>query len=88
MDTCTTSLLLPSSCFEVTPTLPPSLPALSPACLPVRLQLCMSPSDYAQLSSMLSEAVGPSRIIFGLEGGYEPVDTAQAIAATLRPFLI
>lgn len=47
----------------------------------------MNPADYTTLSSLLLETFGHAKLVFGLEGGYEPGDTAQAIKATIEPLL-
>lgn len=47
----------------------------------------MQPSDYTVLAGLLKDTFGSGKLVFGLEGGYQPGDTAQAILCTLKPFL-
>lgn len=51
------------------------------------IQLLLGPSDYKLLSQKLKDTFGANRLMFGLEGGYEPERVAQGIEETLRPFL-
>ena len=50
-------------------------------------QLSLGPRDFEAVGERLLKAFGRDKIIFGLEGGYEPENVAAAIVATLRPFL-
>lgn len=50
-------------------------------------QLALGPRDFEAVGERLLQAFGREKIIFGLEGGYEPENVAAAIVATLKPFL-
>jgi len=52
-----------------------------------QLQLALGPSDFTAIAQRLKEAFGADKIMFGLEGGYEPELVAEAVKATLAPFL-
>lgn len=50
-------------------------------------QLALGPSDFTAIVQKLKEAFGADRIMFGLEGGYDPELVTEAVKATLAPFL-
>lgn len=50
-------------------------------------QLSLGPRDFEAVGERLLRAFGRDKIMFGLEGGYEPENVAAAIVATLKPFL-
>ena len=50
-------------------------------------QLALGPSDFIDIAQRLKAAFGPEKIMFGLEGGYDPELITAAIKATLAPFL-
>lgn len=50
-------------------------------------QLSLGPMDFEAVGERLLKAFGRDKIMFGLEGGYEPENVAAAIVATLKPFL-
>jgi acetoin utilization deacetylase AcuC-like enzyme len=50
-------------------------------------QLALGPRDFEAVGERLLRAFGREKIMFGLEGGYEPENVAAAIVATLKPFL-
>lgn len=50
-------------------------------------QLALGPRDFEAVGERLLRAFGRGKIMFGLEGGYEPENVAAAIVATLKPFL-
>jgi acetoin utilization deacetylase AcuC-like enzyme len=47
----------------------------------------LGPRDFEAVGERLLRALGREKIMFGLEGGYEPENVAAAIVATLKPFL-
>lgn len=54
--------------------------------LPALRQLALGPHDFTPIVEKLKEAFG-GKIMFGLEGGYDPDMVAAAVQATLAPFL-
>lgn len=50
-------------------------------------QLALGPRDFEVVGERLLKAFGREKIMFGLEGGYEPENVAAAIVATLKSFL-
>lgn len=50
-------------------------------------QLALGPSDFTAIAQRLKAAFGADKIMFGLEGGYEPELITEAVKATLAPFL-
>lgn len=50
-------------------------------------QLALGPSDFTAIAQRLKAAFGPDKIMFGLEGGYDPALITEAVKATLAPFL-
>jgi acetoin utilization deacetylase AcuC-like enzyme len=49
--------------------------------------LALGPVDFTTISQKLKEAFGSDKIMFGLEGGYDPEGVAEAVKATVAPFL-
>lgn len=50
-------------------------------------QLALSPSDFTAIAQRLKAAFGTDKLMFGLEGGYDPELITAAVKATLAPFL-
>ncbi len=50
-------------------------------------QLALGPGDFKTIVERLKDVFGAEKLMFGLEGGYEPEAVAAAIASTLKPFL-
>lgn len=50
-------------------------------------QLALGPQDFTAVGDRLLRAFGREKIVFGLEGGYDPDNVAVAIVSTLKPFL-
>lgn len=55
-------------------------------CIYIIPQLALGPQDFTILSTRLKDTFGDDKLIFGLEGGYDPERVAEAIVATLSPF--